>query len=225
MINNFDELQVMGKNKEKEKLTDNFDEYLSNNNMFGILFFSKLIPDYLDIMTPIRKYIISKNVLKIIICICEDDEEDFKMTLEKMENLKGTYLDFKSEERNNFIKKYNIISLPKLIIIGKKGIILDCLNKERILNLNENDIKSWSNKLFVLNILKERKPELGSKGIISKHPHELIYSDHPMKIGYGKSGYICDICKKNFKYYIPNFYCSLCGFDVCDECYKIYSHE
>ena len=223
MFKIFDDINNLEKSNEKDKLTDNFDEYLSKNNMFGILFYSNIIPDKFDILSPIRKYIVSKNLLRIIICICEDNEEDYKKALAGIDDFQGLYLDYKSEDRNKFINKFNIISLPKLVIIGKKGKIIDCLNTERILNLNDNDIKSWNNKCIIFASRKDQKPEIGDVGNISKHKHELVYSENKMKIGYGMSGYICDVCRKNFKYYIPNFYCSICGYDVCDECYKKYS--
>ena len=53
---------------------------------------------------------------------------------------------------------------------------------------------------------KDKAPELGDKGRITNHQHELVFSNNSMKPGYGKSGWICDICRKSFHYNTPNFF-------------------
>ena len=112
--------------------------------------------------------------------------------------------------------------MPKLIILDKDGELIEILNKERIMNINENDIIGWSNKFLIVNMHKNKVPELGDRARISNHQHELVFSNHSMKPGYGKGGWICDICRKSFNYNTSNFFCSLCGFDVCDVCFDKY---
>ena len=139
-----------------------------------------------------------------------------------MNDISCLILNYNSKNKDFLINNYNIISLPKLIVLNKDGEVIDNLNSQRIQILNENDIQGWKNKFTIPNLYKNKIPELGDKGKISNHQHELIFSSHSMKSGYGKGGWICDICRKSFEYHVPNFYCSLCGFDVCDVCYNKY---
>ena len=164
----------------------------------------------------------NSTTLKLIICICEDTEEDYKKSLYELNKISCLILNYDSKNRDLFIKKYNIMSLPKLIILDKEGELIEILNKERIMNINENDIRGWNNKFLIVNMHKVKEPELGDRARITNHQHELVFSNHSMKPGYGKGGWICDICRKSFNYNTSNFFCSLCGFDVCDVCFDKY---
>ena len=203
-----------------EPNVDNLDQYISQDKLFCILFYSKLIPDISSVLSSL-KIINSSNNLKLVICICEENEEDYKASLDQLNNISCIILKYESKNREEFINKYNIITLPSMIILNKFGASIDMLNKERIQILNENDIEGWKNKFIIPNIYKSRLPELGDKLKISNHQHELVFSDNLMK-GYGKNGWICDLCKKHFDYNISNFFCALCGFDACDVCINKY---
>ena len=205
-----------------EPRVSNIEQYISQNKIFCVLFYSEIIPDNSTLLSFLDNIINKDSMLKFLICICEENEEDYNKKISELNNISCLILNYNPEVRNIFIQQYNIISLPTLIILDKNGILIDSLNKERIINLNQNDILGWKNKFIIPNLYKDKTTELGDKGRITNHQHELIFSDHSMKPGYGKSGWICDICRKSFQYNTPNFFCSLCGFDVCDVCYDKY---
>ena len=46
-----------------------------------------------------------------------------------------------------------------------------------------------------------------------------------MKPGYGNSGWSCDICGRGYSSRDVNFFCPLCGWDLCDICYNKYKDE
>jgi len=206
--------------KGDEPNVDNLDQYISQDKIFCIFFYSKLIPDSSNILSSL-KIINTFDALKLVICICEENEEDFKISLDQINNNSCIILKYESKNRDSFINAYNIISLPCMIILNKYGELMDMLNKERIQSLNEKDIEGWKNKFIVPNMYKNRLPELGDKTKISNHKHELVFSNNEMK-GYGINGWICDICRKNFQYTVSNFFCALCGFDACDTCINKY---
>ena len=206
--------------KGDEPNVDNLEQYISQDKIFCILFYSKLIPNGLNVISSL-KIINTSDTLKLVICICEENEEDYKASLAQINNISCIILKYESRNRDSFIKEYNIISLPNMIVLNKYGELIDMLNKERIQSLKENDIEGWKNKFIIPNLYKNRLPELGDKIKISNHQHELVFSTNVMK-GYGMSGWICDICKKHFEHNISNFFCSLCGFDACDDCIDKY---
>ena len=121
--------------KGKEPNIDNFDQYISQNKLFSILFFSKIIPNYTSILTNISTIFSKFDSIKLILCICEDTKEDFDEVLLSIKDISCLIFNFESKSRNNFILSYNIISLPCLIILNKDGILLDSLTCERINNL------------------------------------------------------------------------------------------
>ena len=209
--------------KGDEPNVDNFDQYMTQDKIFCILFYSKLIPDSSNVLSSL-KIINNFDALKLVICICEETEEDFKASLAQINNISCIILKYESKNRDSFINAYNIISLPIMIILNKFGVLMDMLNKERIQSLNEKDIEGWKNKFIIVNMYKNKSPELGDKTKISNHKHELVFSDNLMK-GYGMNGWICDLCKKHFQYNISNFFCALCGFDACDECINKYRFD
>ena len=206
----------------KEPRVDNINQYISQNKLFCILFYSKIIPEYENLIISLNKKIEKNDVLKLIVCLCEETREEYNKAILEFKEISCLILNFDSKSKDLFIKKYNIISLPILIILDKDGELIDTLNKDRIFNLNESDIIGWKNKFIIPNIYKNKVPELGERANITKHEHELVYSNHSMKPGYGKGGWICDICRKSFDYNTCNYFCSLCGFDVCDVCFDNY---
>ena len=205
-----------------EPRVDNLEQYISQNKLFGILFFSNIVPDYLNLLSKLEEQINnSKNLLKLLICICEENEEEYNKISSEIK-ISCLLLKYDSKNRETLIKKYNIMTIPTLIVLDSYGEVVDILNKERIVNLNENDIIGWNNIFIVPYLYKNKLPELGDIARISNHPHELVFSNHSMKPGYGKGGWICDVCRKNFTYNVENFFCGECGFDVCDVCFDNY---
>ena len=173
-------------------------------------------------LTSLNNVINDNSSLKLIICICEDTEEDYKNTLSTINNVSCLIFNYDSKNRDLFIKKYNITSLPTMIILDKYGKVIDSLNKERIMNFKECDINKWKEKFDIPNELDNKKHELWKRAKINKHEHELIYGNNFMKPGYSKSiGFFCDTCLKSCDD-DTNYFCSLCEYDVCDECFEKY---
>jgi hypothetical protein len=208
-----------------EPRIDNLDQYISQNKLFSILFYSKIIPDFSSIIPLLNKIYEKFDSLKLIICICEDSEEEFNKTLSSIQDISCLILKYESNKRDILISTYNIITLPSLIILNKEGILIDSLNITQIINLKENDVEGWINRFIIVNKYELKKPELGQTTRISAHPHELIYSDQSMKPGYGKSGWICDICRKSYTAIDCNYFCILCGWDICNNCYNKNQNE
>ena len=206
----------------KEPRLSNIEQYISQKKIFCILFYSKIVQENSYILSLLNDIINKDSDLKLLICICEEKEEDYNKNITALKDISCLILNFNSNDRDLFIQKYNIIALPTLIVLDKDGDLIDSLNQEKIKKLNGNDIIGWKNKFIIPNMYKDKAPELGDKGRITNHQHELVFSNNSMKPGYGKSGWICDICRKSFNYNTPNFFCSLCGFDVCDVCYDKY---
>ena len=204
---------------------DGLEQYISQNKIFSFLFYSKIFPDFESILSLLNDLYKKFDCMKLIICICEDNEEDFNEIVKTIQNISCLIFKYDSKFKENLISFYNIISIPSLIILDKNNTLIDSLNKERIINLKESDIQGWINKISIFNNYKEKKLELGQVVKLSVHKHDLIYSEQSMKPGYGRRGWICDMCKKHFTASVCNFFCIICGWDICDECFNKYKNE
>ena len=178
-----------------------------------------------SLLNSLNNLFIKNESIKLVICICSDSKEDFDEILFLIkDNISCLIFNYESKNRDNIIYKYNIISIPSLIILDKDGELTDTLNYNRIKNLNEHDIKSWENKFMIKKMNKSKKLELGDTCVLAVHRHELVYSDNEMK-GYGGSGWSCDVCRAHFSARTPNFNCIICGWDICDACYEKHKVE
>ena len=207
-----------------EEIKDDFqDEKRETTGLiFCILFYSKKIPEIENMLFSLNNKIYKSNSLKLIICICDETEEEYDEALSKIKRISCSIINYDIKNRDLFIKKYNITSLPTMIILDKYGKVIDSLNKERIMNFKECDIIKWREKFDIPNELDNKKHELWKRAKINKHEHELIYGNNFMKPGYSKCiGFFCDTCLKPFDDDI-NFFCPLCEYDVCDECFEKY---
>ena len=210
-------------NKGKESQTDNLERFISEEKLFSILFYTNRFPSSNKILPIIKKYISPNENIKLIIIICEDDEIEYNNILNSLNDISCLTMKYNSKNNETLINNYNIIALPRLLILDNNGKKIDTLNSEQILNLNENVILGWINKFEIPKIYKMRKPEVGDRANVSNHPHEVIFSDYSIKASrYRKGGWICDVCRKNFNYDVPNFCCLLCTFDICDSCFPKY---
>ena len=207
--------------KGTEPNIDNFEQYISQNKIFSILFISKIIPELSSLLNSLNNLCLKNESIKLIICICSDSKEDFDQILFLIkDNISCLIFNYESKNREIIIYKYNIISIPTLIILDKDGELIDTLNYNRIKELNEYDVKGWENKFMIKKMNKTKKLELGDTCILAVHRHELVYSDNEMR-GYGGSGWSCDVCRKHYSASTPNFNCIICGWDICDACYEI----
>ena len=190
--------------------------------IFCLLFYSEKIPEIENLLISLNNKICKSNSLKLIICICDETEEEYDEALSKIKWISCSIINYDIENRDLFIKKYNIISLPTMIILDKYGKVIDSLNKERIMNFEKSDIIKWEQKFDIPNELDSKEHNLWKRANISRHKHELTYSNNSMKQGYSKSSrFFCDTCFKSFDD-DANYYCSLCEYDVCVNCFEKY---
>ena len=207
--------------KGTEPNIDNFEQYISQNKIFSILFISKIIPELSSLLESLNDLCLKNESIKLLICICSDSKADFEEILFLIkDNISCLIFNYESKNRDIIIYKYNIISIPTMIILDKDGELIDTLNYNRINELNEYDVKGWENKFMIKKMNKTKKLELGDTCILAVHRHELVYSDNEMK-GYSGSGWSCDVCRKHYNASTPNFNCIICGWDLCDACYEI----
>ena len=206
-------------NRGREPYVDNFDQYISQNKIFSIFFISKIIPELSSILNTMNSLYKNNEIIKLIICICSDSKEDFEETLLHIkEDISCLIFNYESKNKENFINKFNIITIPSMIVLDKEGTLIDSLNIQRIKCLNENDFKGWEN-ISKQKLFRIKKPELGDVIKLDVHQHDLVFSDNDMK-GYGGSGWICDICRTSYSASVLNFFCPICGWDICDVCYN-----
>ena len=202
------------------------DMCIKQNKIFEILFISGIVPTINKIFQLFNNILNSFNqneeIFQLIICICDEDKNDYDICISKISNLSCFIIPFDSNEREKLINKYNIISLPNLLIFDKDGKILEFLNNSDINNININKIKGWKNTFTIVNNYNRvTKYYIGDEGFINQHQHILIYTDYLGKSpSYGKGNWYCDVCGKTNKYDVTNFYCDICGYDVCENCYE-----
>ena len=115
----------------------------------------------------------------------------------------------------------------------KKEIIEDKKVSEFREEINNDQIENIEDKIASLEIFEEDKKEgiirIRSKLNIKNKFENKIKSplhDHYLYLcnterSFLGEGYICNICKKDFKNSIPSFYCTLCDFDMCPNCTKL----
>ena len=201
------------------------DIYIQQDKVFGLLFISGFLPKINNIIEKFNKIFKSvtqnDDILKLIICICDEEKDDYNSSLLKISSLSCFIIPYESEVKQQLINKYNIISLPCLVILDKNGKNLEYLNNSDINNLNIDIIKGWKNTFDIVNNYKMKKYQIGDEGYVYDHHHILIYTDYLGKSpSYGMGNWYCDICGKTNKYDVTNFYCDLCRYDVCDDCYE-----
>ena len=205
------------------------DMCIKQNNVFGILFLSEIVPNLNKIIQIFSDLFKSfkgedKNIFTLIICICSEEKEDYEKTFLKISGLSCFVIPFDSKQRENVINKFNIIILPCMLIFTKDGKNFRCLTNEGIEQINSDIIKGWKNVAYFIQNKSTKKIEkyfIGMEGYIYGHSHVLFYADYIRKNPKnGKYNWFCEICGESHPYSDCNFYCDLCGFNVCDICYE-----
>ena len=99
---------------------------MKQNNIFGILFISELIPNinhiiqiFSDLLNSFKNQ--ENNIFTLIICICSEEKEDYEKIFLKISNISCFVLPFNSKQKESLIDKYNIIILPCLLLFDKNG--------------------------------------------------------------------------------------------------------
>ena len=106
-----------------------------------------------------------------------------------------------------------------MVIINKEGKEIFKLLKEEIMGITKEDILSWINQSNI-KLFYDIKYQIGEKGNSPCHPHTLTYAISTTKMPeYRSDNWYCDEFGKSFKANVTNFYCNLCGYDICDLCY------
>ena len=200
---------------------------VKNYQAVGILFIGDFLPNKYDVFVSLNNFIkiaqeSNTNFLKIICCLCDEEIEEFTYLKEELiRNYPDFYvLDYDLPLKEALLDYYNIFDLPCLIFLDKFKNILKVLNSTEILELGPDTLTGLKNTLYYNERLQARGFNFGDLGMISLHPHEMIYTDYTSKTtGYATGNYICDICSKSFNRLVPNFYCGKCGYDCCDDCF------
>lgn len=200
--------------------------FISENKIFNILFYStniSLSNDYSlnNYENFLSKYNQNKEI-KVIICICDDNEEDYNKSINKFSNISCLIIPFNSKISDLLINSFNIISLPRLIVLDKEGKKLDALNNKQIININEDIFNKWINLYKIKTLYKAKEPQIGDRLYVSKHEHELVFVDYLQKSPGYSYGWRCNICNTSFPAKTANFYCADCHFDICDKCLPKY---
>ena len=211
----------------------------NENPLFGLLFFANFHPYYNKIIEKLINFYKEINSVKtkfeLIYCSCDDNEKEFEASISegKLDKIPWLIIPFDKEPSNqsekefekirkNLIDNYSVASLPRLIILDKEGKKVDSLGIEMIMSIDDNYFNGWVNQSNLSKIMiKNNKVSLGDKAISICHQHQLTYADETLKMPEYKGGnWNCDECGKSFKSTVPNFYCAVCGYDICDACYE-----
>ena len=127
-----------------------------------------------------------------------DDNSDNESISDESEDDEEEDEDEKKLVYNSWIEEYKYKLMMKLII--------DILNTDT----NEN-LKIDFNSRDFLNFLNEKYKELGRK--IDEHEHKVIYT----KTNYD---WKCKECNQKYSKTESRFYCSICDYNMCNNCRK-----
>lgn len=196
----------------------------NKSTIYGLLFLSYYHPSYDAIINNLIQFYNKINnttkKLEIVYCSCDETEDEFNKSII---NHPWLILPFNTDiKREELILSNHVISVPLLIIIDQEGKKIASLNKAEIDNIDDNSYSGWMN-MSSLNdkMLKIEKYVIGQKGASICHPHNLIYTDSTLKSPEYKDGsWNCDECGQSFRASVCNFYCGLCGYDICIPCYE-----
>ena len=196
-------------------------KYNIEAKVFCIFFMSSFHPFSDEIYTKINSLSNQEKEIQIVFCPCDETEEEYKISKLKITNKNVLTIPFSEKERiEKIINKHNVNYLPYMVIVNKEGKEIFNLLKEEIMKIKKEDILGWINQSNLNKLFSDLKYQIGEKGYSPCHPHTLTYAISTTKMPEYRSGnWCCDECGKSFKPNVTNFYCSLCGYDICDICY------
>ena len=165
-----------------------------------------------NIQKEIRTAVFDGKVIKFSETLSDNGIKDgskILLMINSESNIKERKLDKSISTRDIVSNKTIEMNEPMLFFrfgIKKK------INNESKTSLNKIK-KLDNNKSFILkkNICPGNKIECKNHVHISKHNHGLV-------LLYFNSDWTCKICSKHFSKNESTYYCSLCDFDVCNNC-------
>jgi len=111
------------------------------------------------------------------------------------------------EEIKEIKKKYQLDEEEKLQV--KKW--LNEFEMSKLINIDNNGELDESEDISFYQFVK--KKEKMCFIIVKEHPHKLVYCISLLD-------WNCSLCKNNFQKEKAKYYCSLCGFNMCDKCHS-----
>lgn len=203
--------------------------FIEESKIFNILFYSSSISISVSSLLKYKSVIKSfnqNNDIIIIICILEDDEEDFNKYLKLFSDMKCLVIPFNSQVNDLLTKHFNIITVPRLVILDEKGEIIDSMNNNDLENFNGEIFSGWINTDKILKKSKiSNEPQPGDRMWCTRHKHELIFTELEQKSPGYHGGWWCDICNAKYDGTVPNFHCAKCHFDLCENCVLKYKKD
>ena len=198
----------------------NYKNIIKTQKIFCIFFMSSFHPFFNEIFQKINSLSNQEKEIQLIFCPCDETEEEYNTSKLQITNKNILIIPFSEKETiEKIINKHNVNYLPYMVIINKEGKEIFKLLKEEIMGITKEDILGWINQSNI-KLFYDLKYQIGEKGNSPCHPHTLTYAISTTKMPEYRSGnWYCDECGKSFKANVTNFYCSLCGYDICDLCY------
>ena len=206
--------------QDNKLINNELQKYNKDTKIFCIFFMSSFHPFFNEIFQKINSLLNQEKEIQLIFCPCDETEEEYNTSKLQITNKNILIIPFSEKETiEKIINKHNVNYLPYMVIINKEGKEIFKLLKEEIMGITKEDILGWINQSNI-KLFYDLKYQIGEKGNSPCHPHTLTYAISTTKMPAYRSGnWYCDECGKSFKANVTNFYCSLCGYDICDLCY------
>lgn len=206
--------------QDNKLINNELQKYNKDTKIFCIFFMSSFHPFFNEIFQKINSLSNQEKEIQLIFCPCDETEEEYNTSKLQITNKNILIIPFSEKETiEKIINKHNVNYLPYMVIINKEGKEIFKLLKEEIMGITKEDILDWINQSNI-KLFYDLKYQIGEKGNSPCHPHTLTYAISTTKMPEYRSGnWYCDECGKSFKANVTNFYCSLCGYDICDLCY------
>ena len=206
--------------QDNKLINNELQKYNKDTKIFCIFFMSSFHPFFKEIFQKINSLSNQEKEIQLIFCPCDETEEEYNTSKLQITNKNILIIPFSEKETiEKIINKHNVNYLPYMVIINKEGKEIFKLLKEEIMGITKEDILDWINQSNI-KLFYDLKYQIGEKGNSPCHPHTLTYAISTTKMPEYRSGnWYCDECGKSFKANVTNFYCSLCGYDICDLCY------